>query len=185
MSDWFGTRSTVEAVKAGLDLEMPFPVHRGPKLINAIKSGEITEAEVDERVLKHLELRNRTRKSHADADAEEYSEIDEATNQTARKLAEGGIILLKNKNATLPLDAAASTSLAVIGEFARDAVVTGGGSASCNPQYKIPPVEALKDILSNPSRVTLSAGVKTRRVIPLAPASLLQTADGHAGVDIK
>ncbi|KAL2787803.1 glycoside hydrolase superfamily [Aspergillus keveii] len=185
MSDWFGTRSTVEAVKAGLDLEMPFPVHRGPKLINAIKSGELTEAEIDERVMKHLELRNRTRESHADADAEEYSEIDEATNQTARKLAEGGIILLKNENATLPLDAGASTRLAVIGEFARDAVVTGGGSASCNPQYRIPPVEALKDVLSDPSRVSFSAGVKTRRVIPLAPASLLQTADGHAGVEIK
>jgi beta-glucosidase len=75
--------------------------------------------------------------------------------------------------------------LAVIGEFARDAVVTGGGSASCNPQYRIPPVEALKDVLTDPSRVIFSAGVKTRRVIPLAPASLLQTADGHAGVEFK
>ncbi|KAL3466336.1 glycoside hydrolase superfamily [Aspergillus heterothallicus] len=185
MSDWFGTRSTVEALKAGLDLEMPFPIHRGPKLIEAIKSGELTEAEIDERVLKHLDLRNRTRESHADADAEEYSEIDEATNQTARKLAEGGIILLKNKSKTLPLDPRASSHLAAIGEFARDAVVTGGGSASCNPQYRISPVEALKEVLADGSRVTFSPGVKTRRVIPLAPASLLQTPDGHAGVEIK
>ncbi|KAJ0415425.1 glycoside hydrolase superfamily [Aspergillus carlsbadensis] len=185
MSDWFGTRSTVEAIKAGLDLEMPFPVHRGSKLIEAIKSGEVTEAEIDERVLKQLDLRNRTRESHADADTEEYSEIDEATNATARKLAAGGIILLKNENATLPLDPDASARIAVIGEFARDAVVTGGGSASCNPQYRIPPVEALKDALADPSRVSFSPGVKTRRIIPLAPSKLLQTPDGHAGVEIK
>ncbi|KAL2843353.1 glycoside hydrolase superfamily [Aspergillus pseudoustus] len=185
MSDWFGTRSTVEAIKAGLDLEMPFPVHRGPKVIEAIKSGQVSEADIDERVIKHLDLRNRTRESHADADAEEYSEIEEATNQTARKLAEGGIILLKNENGTLPLDPNASAGLAVIGEFGRDAVVTGGGSASCNPQYRIPPVDALKDVLADASRMTFSQGVKTRRIIPLAPVPLLQTPDGHAGVEIK
>ena len=60
MSDWFGTHNTVEPIKAGLDLEMPFPVWRRGKLIDAIKSGRVTQEEVDARVLKMLEVRDRT-----------------------------------------------------------------------------------------------------------------------------
>lgn len=182
MSDWFGTHSTVEAIKAGLDLEMPFPVHRGHKLIDTIKSGAVTEEELDARVLNVLELRNRTRESHAEGEGR--SEIDEATNKTARDLAAGGIILLKNEDWVLPLEPLSTTSIAMIGEFARDAVVTGGGSASCNPQYKIPPVQALQEALPSECKIHSSPGVRTRRIIPLAPFELLKTPDGQPGAEI-
>ncbi|KAL2802093.1 glycoside hydrolase superfamily [Aspergillus granulosus] len=183
MSDWFGTRSTVKAIKAGLDLEMPFPVHRGPKVIEAMQAGKLTQADIDARVLKLLDLRNRTRESHADG--EEYSKIDKATNETARKLAAGGIILLKNQAGALPLDPTGTTRLAVIGEFAQDAVVTGGGSASCNPQYKIAPLQALREALADGSRIKFSPGVRTRRIIPLAPTELLRAPDGRPGMEVK
>ena len=40
MSDWFGLHSTVEGIRAGLDLEMPGPTrHRGDALLEALRAG--------------------------------------------------------------------------------------------------------------------------------------------------
>jgi beta-glucosidase len=48
MSDWFGTYSTVEALKAGLDLEMPGgPIFRGTPLTRAIASGKLQSSDLD------------------------------------------------------------------------------------------------------------------------------------------
>ena len=43
MSDWFGLHSTVEALAAGLDLEMPGPTRfRGQALLDAVERGDVT-----------------------------------------------------------------------------------------------------------------------------------------------
>jgi beta-glucosidase len=49
--------------------------------------------------------------------------------EDARKIAEESIVLLKNRDAILPLDAKAIRSIAVIGSHADVGVLTGGGSA--------------------------------------------------------
>jgi hypothetical protein len=58
-----GSQSTtrVAPTKAGLNLEMPFPVFRSKRLIAKLEAGEVSEAEMDARALKMLELRHRTR----------------------------------------------------------------------------------------------------------------------------
>ncbi|KAF7536876.1 hypothetical protein G7054_g4146 [Neopestalotiopsis clavispora] len=180
MSDWFGTHNTVEPIKAGLDLEMPFPVWRRGKLIDAIKSGRVTQDEVDARVLKMLEVRERTRPSHRDEP--EFSEPTEETIKVIRDLAAGGIVLLKNENETLPIK---SPKIALIGEFAKKPVVTGGGSASCNPQYLLSPHDSLEKAFGGKAEVKHAAGVRTRRIIPMAPKNILKAANGNAGVDVK
>lgn len=51
MSDWTGTYSTVEAIKAGLDLEMPGPsVVRGAAVQRALTSQKLTVEDLDARV---------------------------------------------------------------------------------------------------------------------------------------
>src|SRR5690606_26247764 len=61
ISDWGGTNSVVESVKLGCDLEMPGPPKmRGDKIIEAVKKGELTEAEVDECARRVLNLVERT-----------------------------------------------------------------------------------------------------------------------------
>jgi beta-glucosidase len=48
MSDWMGTYSTAEGVNAGVDLEMPGPtIFRGKKLMQALKTGSVSEATID------------------------------------------------------------------------------------------------------------------------------------------
>ena len=43
VSDWYATQSTAEALKAGLDLEMPGPSQlRGDKLLKALETGELS-----------------------------------------------------------------------------------------------------------------------------------------------
>ncbi|KAK0383013.1 hypothetical protein NLU13_8929 [Sarocladium strictum] len=183
MSDWFGTYSTEAPIKAGLDLEMPFPVQRGPKLIAAVESGAISMEEIDARVLKMLEVRDRTRPSHRYQ--KEYSEVTPETVQVARDLAAGGIVLLKNDNNVLPVQASVNPKIAVIGEFGQMPVVTGGGSASCNPQYLLSPVEAIrKAIDGDETTVRYASGVRTRRIIPVAEKQYLQAENGQPGVDV-
>ena len=182
MSDWFATHSTVAPIKAGLDLEMPFPIFRGARLMKEVQSGTVTEAEIDQRAVKMLELRDRTKASHGDE--AERSEISDETNKIARELAAGGIVLLKNEESTLPLSTSRPINVAVIGEFAHEPVVTGGGSASCKPQYKQRPCEVLQSAFSEHGNVRYAPGVRTRRIIPVAPTEQLTAADGRHGVEV-
>ena len=47
MSDWFGLHSTVEALAAGVDLEMPGPTRfRGQALLDAVERGGVTAEQV-------------------------------------------------------------------------------------------------------------------------------------------
>ncbi|WQF89903.1 Putative glycoside hydrolase, family 3, glycoside hydrolase family 3 domain, immunoglobulin [Colletotrichum destructivum] len=183
MSDWFAVHNVAEPIKAGLDLEMPFPVFRGKRLAAAVRSGEVTEAEIDARALKMLDLRNRTRSCHGERP--ERSEISEETNKLARELAAGGIVLLKNERGALPISPSDAPKIALIGEFAGTPVVTGGGSASCKPQYMHSPFEVLKETFSGDDNVQYHAGVRTRRVIPLAPTAQLTSDDGRHGIDVR
>ncbi|OLN96828.1 putative beta-glucosidase I 2 [Colletotrichum chlorophyti] len=182
MSDWFAVHGTVAPVKAGLDLEMPFPVFRGKRLADAVRSGEVSEAEIDARALKMLELRNRTRTCHGERP--ERSEINEETNRIARELAAGGIVLLKNENDALPLNPSETPTIALIGEFAGNPIVTGGGSASCTPQYRHSPRQVLEEVFQRGGGVRYESGVRTRRIIPVAPTPQLFARDGRNGVDV-
>ena len=53
--------------------------------------------------------------------------------ETARKIEEGGIVLLKNEHAALPLDAAKVHTIAVIGAHSDVGMISGGGSAQVDP----------------------------------------------------
>ena len=42
-SDWFATRSTVASALAGLDIEMPIPLHYGDSLPTAVGAGDVVQ----------------------------------------------------------------------------------------------------------------------------------------------
>src|SRR3954471_13033650 len=57
VSDWLGTHSTGEALAAGLDVEMPGPpAHRGGTLVDAVRAGEASEADVDRAARRVVQL---------------------------------------------------------------------------------------------------------------------------------
>lgn len=183
MSDWYGTKSTIEALQAGLDLEMPGPsVYRGSKLVQAIERKEISEEALNAAVTNVLTMIDRTTASHSDK--EEQSLICDRTSAMALRAASEGIVLLKNDNNILPLDMTGNLKVALIGAAAVDPSITGGGSACARPQYIHTPLKCFQNACQDPEQVSFVHGVNAHHVIPLMPSSMMQSRDGLSGVTV-
>jgi beta-glucosidase len=76
----------------------------------------------------------------------------------ARQVADEGIVLLKNENGMLPLDASKLTSLAVIGENATRLQAHGGQSSEIKAFYEITPLAGLLHQAGAHVNVTYSSG---------------------------
>ena len=63
--------------------------------------------------------------------------------EAARKIAEQGIVLLKNDKQTLPIPVGKYKRIAVIGDNATKSLVIGGGSSSLKVAYEVSPLEGL------------------------------------------
>src|SRR5215471_4696350 len=72
-----------------------------------------------------------------------------AQGQTARRVAEAGVVLLKNERNVLPLDVNNFKSIAVIGAYADRATSGGGGSARISPFDTVGPLGAIADKIGN------------------------------------
>ena len=147
-SDWFwGVYDGPKGVHAGLDIEMPVAKHYGDNLKKLVEDGTVPEAEIDESVRRivRTKLRFLTRE-----DPMEYSEdLAAAPEHTAlaREVAEKSMVLLKNEGPLLPLDKAATKTIAVVGHLA-DAENTGDrGSSNVNPPYRTSALKGIQDYL--------------------------------------
>ena len=131
LSDWGGTHSTEKASASGLDNEEPGNFFYGASFKAAVQSGKIPVTELDDHVRRIL-------RSMFAAGVIDYprqrSVVDPfAGMETARRIEEGGIVLLKNDRATLPLNAAKLHTIAVIGSHSDVGMISGGGSAQVDP----------------------------------------------------
>jgi len=131
VSDWAGTHSTVKASAAGLDHEEPFDHFYGAQFKEAVQSGKIPLAELDDHV--HRILRSEFAAGIVDNPVKKSVVDAEAGLETSRKIAEQSIVLLKNGPGVLPLDPAKIHSIAVIGPHADTSMISGGGSAQVDP----------------------------------------------------
>lgn len=140
MSDWGAVDDRVEGIKAGLDLEMPTSYGKNDKLIvEAVKSGELDEADLDKCVRRVLEMADRYLENAAPDTAWDM----EKHHELARKIASECIVLLKNEDKLLPLDP--SKKIAFIGKFAAAPRYQGGGSSHINSFKVTSAVEAVKE----------------------------------------
>jgi beta-glucosidase len=131
LSDWGGTHSTEKASAAGLDNEQPGRFFYSDRYKAAVEAGKIPTAELDDHV--HRILRSMFAAGVID-NPRQRSVIDPfAGFETARKIEEGGIVLLKNEKAALPLNAAKLRTVAVIGSHSDVGMISGGGSAQVDP----------------------------------------------------
>ncbi len=141
MSDWGAVHSLASA-KAGLDQESGAEIDKqvffdGP-LEAAVKDGDFPATEV--RQMAHRVLRSLFALG-VDKHPLAPGGLDTRTDSlVSGKVAEEGIVLLKNEGGALPLAASASR-IAVIGGRADVGVLSGGGSSQVVPigSFKIPP----------------------------------------------
>ncbi|MGW2227329.1 beta-glucosidase [Streptomyces formicae] len=157
MTDWFAQYSTVAAIAAGLDMEMPDDGYFGAALKRAVQDGSVPEAQVDRSVRRILGVMDRF--GLLDGSAPRRPERDpKAGAAVAREVAEAGATLLRNASGMLPLTGRAARDIAVIGPTGRYPFVSGGGSAHVVPDHAQAPLDALKSRAGKGARVTYSLG---------------------------
>jgi len=159
VSDWGAVHDRVEALKAGLDLEMPGPRERRVKaVIDAVRSGELGESVLDESVRRILEI---VFKAAATKKGGLFDIADH--HALARKVATEGMVLLKN-NGILPLKD--QQNIAVIGRAAKEAYYQGGGSSHINPTQVDSPFEELQKMAGSARLVYAEGYHKDETVDP-------------------
>jgi beta-glucosidase len=137
VSDWGAVRDRVAALKGGLDWEMPGPQNRRVKaVVDAVRSGELDEAVLDESVRRILCIIFKAKETPKNGtfDVDVHHEL-------AHKMASEGMVLLKN-NGILPLKD--QQHIAVIGRAAENAHFQGGGSSHINPTKVAVPFKELQ-----------------------------------------
>ncbi|KAH8799047.1 glycoside hydrolase superfamily [Xylogone sp. PMI_703] len=147
MSDWNGTYSTVEAMNAGIDLEMPgVTKYRGEKLLHAIVDKTVTEKTVEDSARRVLELVKRSGQFESPEEEPEQALLNHSRDDFITRSAAEGAVLLRNEGSILPLDVGNETSkIVVIGHHAAIPAVCGGGSARVNSTRTVSPLVGLRD----------------------------------------
>ncbi|MFB7466714.1 beta-glucosidase [Streptomyces sp. NPDC056224] len=175
MSDADATHSTVAAIGAGLDMEMPGGTHFGGPLREAVRGGSVPEGAVDLAVRRILTTMDRFGLL-AVRPAARPSRDAAAGARVARKVATAGAVLLRNEHGTLPLTGAAARSIAVIGPTGRVPFTGGGGSAHVVPDGAAAPLTAIRRRAGNGSTVRYALG-EDLYGRPLPPTLLTPPAD--------
>lgn len=171
VSDWRAARDTVAAATGGLDIAMPAMDNPwGPKLVEAVRSGQVAEELIDDKVRRVLRLAARTGALEGLPAVD--VPLDEDGVAVTHEVAVRSFVLARNEDAALPLDAGTLSRVAVIGALATDARVLGGGSAQVTPQHVISPLDGIRAALP---------GVDVAYAIGADPRPFLPPAQGRTG----
>ena len=131
VSDWGGSNSAVDAVKAGGSLEMPSPGFTSVReLVDAVQAGTLAEADLNARAAEVAKIARLTKTEGVGRDDLLKDDIAVAHHAVARHVAENSSVLLKNVDGTLPLPA--GVNVAVVGDMAKVARFQGSGSSKVN-----------------------------------------------------
>lgn len=146
MSDWGGTHDTREAALNGLDIEMGARhnynrCYLGQAYLDGLKSGEFPMSGLDDKVRRNLRVMFAT---HVLDPGRTNGSLNTLVHElVSRRVAEEGIVLLKNKRHILPLDTAGIKTIAVIGDNAVLPQDHGGGSSQIKSFYEISPLQGI------------------------------------------
>ena len=167
ISDWAAVHSTKKALEAGTDLEMgtnkpTFDEFFFAKpLLEAVKAGIVTEAEIDKHVKRTLKLLFAVKAMGDTAGRAKGSISTEAHFKDAYNIASESVVLLKNSENLLPLKTDGLKSIAVIGANATKTHAQGGFGAGVKTKHEITPLDALKAKLPSSVTINYAAGYKT------------------------
>ena len=156
LTDWGSAHNTNEAALNGLDLEMGTWTNGltwgissaydkyflAKPFLEKIKSGELPESLLDEKIRRILRLCFRT---NMNRQRPLGRKLTEEHTDIARKVAEEGIVLLKNEKDFFPIRPGRYKKIAVIGENAVKKLTEGGGSSELKAHREVSPLQGLVD----------------------------------------
>ncbi|MBW4889984.1 glycoside hydrolase family 3 C-terminal domain-containing protein [Mucilaginibacter sp. HMF5004] len=169
ISDWGAIHTTKDALLGGADIEMGTDLDmKGDKDYNkfffgdpalaAVKNGEVKEAVIDDKVRRILRIMFKTHMFDKRTPGEYATK---AHAEVAKKVAEEGIILLKNSDNILPLKNV--KSVAMIGANADRPNAFGGGSSQIRPKYEVTALAGLRKLSGGNLAISYSQGYAITR----------------------
>ncbi|KGO82645.1 glycosyl hydrolase family 3 [Flavobacterium beibuense F44-8] len=167
ISDWDAVHTTKKALEAGTDLEMGTNAPSFDEfwfanpLIQAVKDGKVTEAEVDVHAKRILKLLFNVKAMGNTDSRAEGSLATEVHYKDAYNIAAESVVLLKNNESLLPLNTQEVKSIAVIGPNATAKHAQGGFGAGVKTKREVTPLEALKAKLPESVTINYAEGYKT------------------------
>lgn len=164
VSDFGGTHDTREAVENGLDLEMGTDLgsieaynryRMADPYVELLENGEADEAVLDDKVRRVLRMIFRTSMSGKQPWGALASERHF---EDSRKIAEEGIVLMKNERGTLPVDLSGVKKILVVGDNATRLMSRSGGSSEVKSKYEITPLEGIRRRVGDAAEVLWQQG---------------------------
>jgi len=176
VSDWGGVHDTKEAIYNGLDMEFGSwtngltwsasnaydNYYLAAPFLKLLKSGEVSEEEVNKKVRNILRMIFRTT---MDKNRPLGSFGTEEHALAGRKIAQEGIVLLQNNKNVLPVDLSKMKKILVVGENATKKMTVGGGSSSLKVKYELSPLAGIENRVGNNAEVTYVRGYESPAVI--------------------
>ena len=142
MTDWNGGYDDAAIVRAGNEMIQPGRDERYVNLLNAIHDGSLSMDDVDRAVTRILELVVRTPKFNGYKPSE--SPDLKAHAKVCKKVADEGVVLLKNKSAALPMSK--NNEIALFGVTSYDFIAGGTGSGNVNRPYVVDLMSGLSNV---------------------------------------
>mgnify|MGYP002465334936 FL=1 len=176
ITDWGAAHNTDEAIFNGLDLEMgsftdglsaEAPINSyddyylGRAYLEKCRRGEVPDSVVNDKARRMLRLIVRTAMSGNHGFGSMNSPEHVAA---ARKIAQEGIVLLKN-NGILPLDLKDNMKILVVGENATRSLCEGGGSSELKPRDEVSPLRGIKERFGGKCTIEYAKGYVSGRTM--------------------
>ncbi|MFH0771048.1 MAG: glycoside hydrolase family 3 C-terminal domain-containing protein [Candidatus Omnitrophota bacterium] len=160
ISGWGATRDAVKSANAGLDIEIPRRAYFDEDLLDAVKTSKVKESAIDDKVRRILRmlLSRDLAEDKQKLSGKPVGSFDQR--QTALQAARESVVLLKNKNNTLPLNPNKIRSIAVIGPNAAVNRYAAGGNSTATPFYSVDFLKAIKSRLGDKIAVNYSLGCR-------------------------
>ncbi|RNI29660.1 glycosyl hydrolase [Rufibacter immobilis] len=192
MSDWGAVLNTMEALHNGTDLEMGTDLlqmpninyhkfYLGDTVVALVRSGKVPEALIDDKVRRILRVMYHTNMIGGQRTPGALS--TKAHQQTAQKVAEEALVLLKNEGNLLPLSKDKVKTIAVIGANATRKQAMGGGSSQVRPPYEVTPLQGIQQLVGTGVKVTYAPGFEVTRAEKANPKLIAEAVQAAKNAD--
>jgi len=182
ITDWDVNINTYDAAMNGLDIEMGTRVksydqyHFADPLHDMITEGQIPMSVLDDKIRRILGVQFKIGMMDKNRLSGQRNTLEHRL--AAQKIAESGVVLLKNENQVLPLVRSSIKNLLVLGPNADKKHGTGGGSSQVKSLHEVTPLQGLQEKLGEDVNITYMQVDSGAGLLPIAGEFIASRSSG-------